>query len=118
MGPGVAGPPCILHEKCCMGTARAARRRPVAPQVLAVSSAATAFSKVNDVPAITLAAWRLQLTSVLLGLGAAWQWRAMVSPHGWAPHGRIPVPASCHKPPVVCLMQYTRPARPSGACID
>lgn len=30
-----------------------------------------------EVPAITLAAWRLQLTSVLLGLGAAHQWRGL-----------------------------------------
>ncbi|KAG2435052.1 hypothetical protein HYH02_012049 [Chlamydomonas schloesseri] len=30
-----------------------------------------------EVPAITLAAWRLQLTSVFLGLGAAGQWRGM-----------------------------------------
>jgi drug/metabolite transporter (DMT)-like permease len=46
-------------------------------QVLAVSSAATAFESVREVPPLTLAAWRLQLTSVLLGCGAAYQWRGM-----------------------------------------
>jgi drug/metabolite transporter (DMT)-like permease len=44
-----------------------------------VSSAATAFEKIRDVPPLTLAAWRLQLTSVLLGIGAVVQWRK-VSP--------------------------------------
>ncbi|GLC33755.1 hypothetical protein PLESTM_000107800 [Pleodorina starrii] len=43
--------------------------------VFAVSSAATVFSLMPEVPAITLAAWRLQLTSVLLGVGAVAQWR-------------------------------------------
>ncbi len=48
-------------------------------QVLAVSSAAAVFKMMEDVPAITLAAWRLQLTTVLLFMGAAWQWRGMNS---------------------------------------
>ena len=47
-------------------------------QVLAVSSAATVFSLMAEVPALMLAAWRLQLTSVVLAAGAAWQWRGMV----------------------------------------
>ncbi|GFR49511.1 hypothetical protein Agub_g11552, partial [Astrephomene gubernaculifera] len=45
--------------------------------VVAVSSAATVFSLMPEVPALTLAAWRLQLTAVLLGLAAAQQWRDM-----------------------------------------
>lgn len=35
-----------------------------------------------EVPALALAGWRLQLTSVLLGLGAAVQWRQMVGRRG------------------------------------
>lgn len=48
-------------------------------QVCAISSAGTAFEEMAEVPPLTLAAWRLQLTSVLLLIGAAYQWRtAMV----------------------------------------
>lgn len=47
-------------------------------QVLAVSSAATVFSLMPEVPPLMLAAWRLQLTSVVLAAGAAWQWSRMV----------------------------------------
>ena len=46
-------------------------------QVCAVSSAAVAFALMSEVPPITLAAWRLQLTAVLLGIGAAVQLRGM-----------------------------------------
>lgn len=46
-------------------------------QVLAVSSAAAVFSKMSDVPAITLAAWRLQLTSLVLLPGAIVQYRRL-----------------------------------------
>ncbi|KAL4448195.1 hypothetical protein ABPG75_005414 [Micractinium tetrahymenae] len=45
--------------------------------VVAVSSAGTVFSLLKDVPPLTLASWRLGTTSVLLGLAAAAQWRAM-----------------------------------------
>lgn len=45
---------------------------------LPVRRHALPYSLMEEVPAITLAAWRLQLTSVLLGLGAAVQWRGMV----------------------------------------
>lgn len=48
--------------------------------VLAVSSAGVAFSFLKEVPPITLAAWRLQLTSVLLATGAVPQLCGM-SPH-------------------------------------
>ena len=54
----------------------------VIAQVLAVSSAATVFSLMSEVPALMLAAWRLQLTSVVLAAGAAWQWRGMVGGGG------------------------------------
>lgn len=47
----------------------------LAASVLAVSSAAVVFATMPDVPAIALAAWRLQLTSCFLLVGAAVQWR-------------------------------------------
>lgn len=47
----------------------------LAASVLAVSSAAVVFATMSSVPAITLAAWRLQLTAAFLLLGAAVQWR-------------------------------------------
>lgn len=56
---------------------------PVPLQVLAVSSAGAVFEQMRDVAPFTLAAWRLQLTSVILMCGALWQWRGMVS--GWKP---------------------------------
>lgn len=43
-----------------------------------MSSAATAFTKMQEVPALTLAAWRLQLTALILFALALWQWRGMV----------------------------------------
>ena len=46
---------------------------PDSSQVFAVSSAGVIFAMVVEVPPLTLAAWRLQLTSVLLGVGAAVQ---------------------------------------------
>lgn len=46
-------------------------------QVCAVSSAAAVFSMMGDVPPVTLAAWRLQLTTVILACGACWQWPRM-----------------------------------------
>jgi drug/metabolite transporter (DMT)-like permease len=48
----------------------------LAASVLSVSSAAVVFAEMPAVPAMTLAAWRLQLTAVLLAFGFAWQWRA------------------------------------------
>jgi hypothetical protein len=42
-----------------------------------VSSAGAVFKKLPDVPPITLAAWRLQLTSLFLAAGLVPQWRAM-----------------------------------------
>lgn len=47
-------------------------------QVFAVSSAATVFQLMAEVPPITLASWRLQLTTLILAAGAAWQWRGLV----------------------------------------
>jgi len=47
-------------------------------QVLAVSSAASVFGLMPDVPPMTLAAWRLQLTAAVLAVGAVVQWRRMV----------------------------------------
>ena len=63
-GGGDARAPTRLSSRCCCC------------QVLAVSSAGVTFSMLKEVPPLTLAAWRLQLTSVLLGVGAAAQgWR-------------------------------------------
>ncbi|KAI8465220.1 MAG: hypothetical protein J3K34DRAFT_473612 [Monoraphidium minutum] len=45
--------------------------------VLSVSSAGAVFQKLPDVPPITLAAWRLQLTSLILAAGFAAQWRRL-----------------------------------------
>lgn len=42
-----------------------------------MSSAGAVFQKLPDVPPITLAAWRLQLTTVILFAGFAAQWRAL-----------------------------------------
>ena len=42
-----------------------------------MSSAGAVIQKLPGVPPLTLAAWRLQLTSLLLAGGAAAQWRAM-----------------------------------------
>jgi hypothetical protein len=49
--------------------------------VFAVSSAGVVFSFMKDVPPLTLAAWRLQLTSVYLIAGAAWQYARMPPEH-------------------------------------
>lgn len=46
-------------------------------QVVAVSSAATAFRSMEEVPPLTLAAWRLQLTAMLLFPGAVIQYRKL-----------------------------------------
>jgi hypothetical protein len=51
-----------------------------AKQVLSVSSAGAVFQKLPDVPPVTLAAWRLQLTTLILAAGAVPQWRAMPAP--------------------------------------
>lgn len=51
----------------------------LACSILAVSSAAAVFQKMREVAPITLAAWRLQLTSVILFVGAVHQFRAMSS---------------------------------------
>jgi drug/metabolite transporter (DMT)-like permease len=47
----------------------------LAASVLAVSSAAVVFATMSAVPAVTLAAWRLQLTAAFLLFGAAVQYR-------------------------------------------
>lgn len=47
-------------------------------QILAVSSAAAAFDQMPQVPPLTLASWRLQLTSVILMPGCIWQLRGLV----------------------------------------
>ena len=49
----------------------------IATQIAAVSSAGVFFALMTAVPAITLAAWRLQLTSVFLGSAAAFEYRRM-----------------------------------------
>jgi drug/metabolite transporter (DMT)-like permease len=56
--------------------------------VCAVSSAAAVFSLMGDVPPLTLAAWRLQLTAVLLSAGAAAEARAL--PHAARADTRSP----------------------------
>jgi drug/metabolite transporter (DMT)-like permease len=47
--------------------------------LLSVSSAGVAFAMMQGVPPITLAAWRLQFTSLLLVTAAFFQWRGMDS---------------------------------------
>jgi drug/metabolite transporter (DMT)-like permease len=49
----------------------------LAAAVFAVSSAGVVFALMKEVPPVTLAAWRLQLTSVFLGVGASAQLRRM-----------------------------------------
>ncbi|CAL8468535.1 g8075 [Coccomyxa elongata] len=49
----------------------------LAAAVVAVSSAATAFRSMDEVPPLTLAAWRLQLTAMLLFPGAVIQYRKL-----------------------------------------
>ncbi|BDA43498.1 hypothetical protein COCOBI_04-5100 [Coccomyxa sp. Obi] len=49
----------------------------LAAAVVAVSSAATAFRSMEEVPPLTLAAWRLQLTAMLLFPGAVIQYRKL-----------------------------------------
>ena len=52
----------------CIGSKEGCCHHPLfhAIQVLAVSSAASAFKLLADVPPVTMAAWRLQLTGLLL----------------------------------------------------
>jgi len=49
----------------------------LAVAVLAVSSAGATFATMPEVPALTLAAWRLELTALLLAAGFAVQRRRM-----------------------------------------
>lgn len=49
----------------------------LAAAVCSVASAGVAFKYIAEVPPMTLAAWRLQLTSCILVLAAALQWRGM-----------------------------------------
>lgn len=49
--------------------------------MFSASSAAVAFSFISDVPPITLAAWRLQLTACIACVAAAVQWRGMPAQH-------------------------------------
>lgn len=51
----------------------------LAVAVLAVSSAGAVFATMPEVGAVTLAAWRLEATAVLLGAGFAVQWRSLSS---------------------------------------
>jgi drug/metabolite transporter (DMT)-like permease len=60
-----ASPACNTHLPCLHAYTPS--------QVTAVSSAGVVFAKLVEVPPITLAAWRLQLTSVFLGVGAVVQ---------------------------------------------
>lgn len=48
-------------------------------QVLAVSSAGLVFSLMKEVPAVQLAGWRLQVTSVYLAVGGAYQFSRLPS---------------------------------------
>ena len=47
--------------------------------LLAVSSAAVVFASIPDVPTFTLAAWRLQLTTLLLTPAAIHQYRQLTT---------------------------------------
>ena len=47
--------------------------------LLAVSSAAVVFASIPDVPTFTLAAWRLQLTALLLTPAAIHQYRQLTT---------------------------------------
>ena len=49
----------------------------LAASLLAVSSAAVVFASIPDVPTFTLAAWRLQLTTLLLTPAAIHQYRQL-----------------------------------------
>ncbi|KAK9824921.1 hypothetical protein WJX74_006823 [Apatococcus lobatus] len=51
----------------------------LAAAIISVSSAAVTFASMTEVPPVTLAAWRLQLTSFLLAPGAVYQYRHMPS---------------------------------------
>lgn len=71
----------------------------------AVSSAGVVFAKLVEVPPITLAAWRLQLTSVFLGIGAAAQFARMPAADKKRTLQQVPIarlracPACCQLPP-------------------
>ena len=47
--------------------------------LVAVSSAAVVFASIPDVPTFTLAAWRLQLTTLLLTPAAIYQYRQLTA---------------------------------------
>jgi hypothetical protein len=49
-------------------------------QVTAVSSAGVAFTYIGEVPPITLASWRLQLTAVITAAAGGVQWCTSMSP--------------------------------------
>ena len=68
-----AAPKCRLPRAACASPVNPALPCLHTCQVTAVSSAGVVFAKLVEVPPITLAAWRLQLTSVFLGVGAAVQ---------------------------------------------
>lgn len=53
----------------------------LAASVFAVSSAAVAFTFIKEVPPITLASWRLQLTAVITATAGAVQWRGLSKEH-------------------------------------
>lgn len=46
-------------------------------QVCSVASAGVAFKWIGDVPPITLASWRLQITTLILAVASTIQWQAM-----------------------------------------
>lgn len=49
-------------------------------QVFAVSSAGVAFTYIKEVPAITLASWRLQLTALITAAAGTAQWTTAMTP--------------------------------------
>lgn len=53
-------------------------------QVTAVASAGVAFTYIGEVPPITLASWRLQLTAVITAAAGAVQWCTSMSPENRA----------------------------------
>ena len=69
MLPGLLGVAASASRSHCSLTSL----HPSIPQVCADSSAGVVFTLLAEVPALTLAAWRLQLTGALLSLGAALQ---------------------------------------------
>lgn len=72
-------PMVVPFLKCTITSNQAIVYKDSHVQVIAVSSAATVFSYMRDVPPLTLAAWRLQLTALLLCPGAVYQYRTLTA---------------------------------------